>query len=369
LRVRQNELRRLLRTDSGQHHEPLKNSQRLPPREIDPSIPPEDMGWRYRTVLVRNIPPALRTEQAIADYFEHHFRNTPPVSPDSTSPSTPENKDSYPMTSRYEKDRPKLITTIVLVRRQAELNAMYAKYMDVLHELETAHVQLARNVMKWAEIKARDQELAKDGLLPPISPFEWTKLHTSSKTKKAYELEHSFREGDEVLLSSLKPFLSSNTTPPLDLHGNPMSIWTVLHHLQHDHPNLLDRFHPLKRLSRFKNQSVPAIDYWLTKLNIQMSLIDDLRARPEQFEAASTAFVTFERVEDAIRAKREMSWRHPRTKAIMHGGKALEFRVKPAPEARDLHWDQLVIVSLHSDLLRGTILQVVIWTGTIIWVS
>jgi hypothetical protein len=139
--------------------------------------------------------------------------------------------------------------------------------------------------------------------------------------------------------------------------------------LQHEHANLLDRFHPLKRLRRFRGQSVPAIDYWLTKLNIQMSLIDDLRARPDQFGAASTAFVTFERVEDSIRAKRELGGRHLKAKAIARGGKVLEFRVKAAPEARDLHWDQLVVVSLHADLVRGTILQVVIWGLTIVWVS
>ncbi|GAA6006475.1 hypothetical protein JCM11491_004976 [Sporobolomyces phaffii] len=367
LRTRQNELRRILQ-DQDTTREPRQKTSRLPPREIDPSIPAEDVGWRYRTVLVRNIPPSLRTERAISDYFEHHFRTSPPLSDDSTSPSTPENKDSYAMTStRYEKDQ--LITKIVLVRRTAELNALYAKYIQVLHELETAHVQLARNVMKWVAIQVRDQELAQKGQLPPLSPFEWVKLHASGKTRQAYDLQHVAREGDAVLISSLRPFLRlEGSKPPLDAHGAELSIWTVLHKLQHDHANLLDRFHPLKRLRRFRGQSVPSIDYWLTKLNIQMSLIDDLRARPDQFEAASTAFVTFERVEDSLRARRELGGRHLKAKAIARGGKVLEFRVKAAPEARDLHWDQLVVVSLHADLVRGTILQVVIWGLTIVWV-
>jgi hypothetical protein len=367
LRVRQNELRRILQ-DQDQTREPEQNSTRLPPREIDPSIPPEDVGWRYRTVLVRNIPPPLRTERAITDYFEHYFRTNPPLSEDSTSPSTPENKDSFAMQPRYEKNQ--LITKIVLVRRQAELNALYSKYIQVLHELETAHVQLARNVMKWVKIQVEDQKLAQKGQLPPLSPFEWVKLKFSTKTRQAYDLTHGPREGDALLISSLRPFLNlEGDQPALDSNGAPVSIWAVLHKVQHEHANLLDRFHPLKRLKRFRGQSVPAIDYWLTKLNIQMSLIDDLRARPDQFEAASTAFVTFDKVEDSLRARRELGGRHLKAKALAKGGRVLEFRVKAAPEARDLHWEQLVVVSLHADLVRGTILQVVIWGLTIIWVS
>ncbi|GAA5983145.1 hypothetical protein JCM5350_007895 [Sporobolomyces pararoseus] len=367
LRVRQNELRRILE-NQDQSREPEHNSTRLPPREIDPSIPVEDIGWRYRTVLVRNIPPALRTERAISDYFEHHFRTSPPLSEDSSSPSTPENKDSFAMTDR-KGEKSRLITKIVLVRRQAELNSLYSKYIEVLHELETAHVQLARNVMKWVQIQVEDQQLAQKGQLPPLSPFEWVKLKFSTKTRQAYDLAHGPREGDALLISSLRPFLNlGGEKPPLDSHSAPHSIWAVLHKVQHEHPNLLDRFHPLKRLRRFRGQSVPAIDYWLTKLNIQMSLIDDLRARPDQFEAASTAFVTFERVEDSLRARRELGGRHLKAKAIARGGRVLEFRVKPAPEARDLHWEQLVVVSLHADLVRGTILQVIIWGLTIVWV-
>ncbi|GAA5931546.1 uncharacterized protein JCM15063_001498 [Sporobolomyces koalae] len=363
IRVRQNELRRILADETQETH---KSSTRLPPREIDPSIAPEDVGWRYRTVLVRNIPPSLRTERAISDYFEHHFRTNRSESQDSTTTSTPaEHKDSFAKTSAPEKSR--LITEIVLVRRQAELNALYAKYIEVLHELETAHVQLARNVMNWVATQVKDEELASQGQLPPLTPYEWVKLQLSNKSREAYNLKHAARATDVIIVSSLRPFLNGERRP-IDQQGAPVSIWAVLHKLQHEHANLLDRFHPIKRLSRFRGQAVPAIDYWLTKLNIQMSLIDDLRARPERFEAASTAFVTFERVEDSLRVRRELGGRHLRAKTIRHGGKALEFRVKPAPEARDLHWDQLVVVSLHADLLRGTILQVVIWTMTIVWV-
>ncbi|GAA5822842.1 hypothetical protein JCM10212_001470 [Sporobolomyces blumeae] len=409
LRVRQNELRHLLRSSSEPDAsasasaaiegptDPLSN--RVPSREIDPAIAPEDLGWRYRTVLVRNIPPALRSELAIRDYFEHRFRHLGGGGEEGSSRGstdgspTPEHKDAFPLqdvkrsssttpgtqsgtTGRDEKGdraRSPLLSEIVLVRRQAELISLYDKYLEVLHELETAHVLFCRNVMAWVERTDAELELAKEGQLPPMSPFEWVRLHVSGKKKRAYEVEHRKREGDDHLFESLRPFLGNWDRPsplprPVDADGTPLSIWTVLSRLHSDDPALLDRFHSLKKLRRFHRQAVPAIDYWLTKLNILTSLIDDLRARPDKFPAASTAFVTFERVDDAIRARTEFKWRHPRTNVLRHGGKVLEFRVKPAPETRDLHWEQLVVVSLQSDLLRGTILQALIWAGTIVWV-
>ncbi|GAA5970112.1 hypothetical protein JCM11641_000274 [Rhodosporidiobolus odoratus] len=386
LRIRRNELRRLLRDEVERR---LPAEERHPnhyfSRDMDPEVPQKDVGWRYRTVLVRNIPPVLRTEDAIRGYFEQYLRSRPSTdgdeargstTTDSDGPSTPTSaaplnllkqvRDSFPMQDRKvtpsaPSARP-LISSIVLVRRTVELNELYAKYGEVLHQLETAHVALVRNVVEWVQEKVEREEEEKSGVVRSGGiPF------FGGKKRKRADLENEAREGDDLLLSTLRPFLPTSTSPPpLDHSGAPLSLWTVIHSLHSAHPTLLDRFQPLTRLRYFRSQSVPSIDYYLAKHNLLFCLIDDKRARlPEGFEAASTAFVTFERAEDARRARKELKWRPLKS---IYRGRVLDFKVKMAPETRDLHWDRLVLVSLSSDLLRGTFLQILIWAATLFWV-
>lgn len=51
-RIRRNVLRALLRADANSHTDA-------------PQRPPEDVGWMFRSVLIRNIPEAMRSEEAI----------------------------------------------------------------------------------------------------------------------------------------------------------------------------------------------------------------------------------------------------------------------------------------------------------------
>ncbi|BGP22946.1 DUF221 domain contaning protein [Rhodotorula toruloides] len=360
LRMRRRELRQLLR-DSAERRERLSETGAAQKPldiafspELDPSIPDAELGWRYRTVLVRNIPPRLRSEEAIRSYFEHHLRETSPSS----------STDQYPPASRDDKkpaqqsDTP-LISEVVLLRRQTELNELYfTKYQEVLHQLETAHVELARNVMNWVREEVRRQELAKAGLAPPLTPWQWIKAHTTRR-KGGGDVERDAREGDAELVAALRPFLD----PATDLRSE--TLYDALATLRSKHPSILDRFQPLIRLRRFRSASVPTVDYYLAKHNLLYTLIEDQRSQKETVEAASTAFVTFARAEDARRARKELRYRPV---AKISGRMTLEWKVKMAPEFRDLHWHRLVVVSLSSDLLRNSLLNALVWAVTIIWV-
>uniref|UniRef100_A0A0K3CLP7 DUF221-domain-containing protein n=2 Tax=Rhodotorula toruloides TaxID=5286 RepID=A0A0K3CLP7_RHOTO len=360
LRMRRRELRKLL-ADSAERRQRLSETGAAQKPldvafspELDPSITDDELGWRYRTVLVRNIPPRLRSEEAIRSYFERHLRESSPSS----------STDQYPPISRDDKklsqhtDTP-LISEVVLLRRQTELNELYfTKYQEVLHQLETAHVELARNVMDWVREEVRKQELAKQGLAPPMTPWGWIKEHIGRR-RTAGDIEQDARAGDAALLTALRPFLDSAT----DLQSR--TLWAALAALRSDHPSILDRFQPLIRLRRFRSASVPTVDYFLAKHNLLYSLIEDQRSQKETVEAASTAFVTFARAEDARRARKELRYR-PVGK--IYGRMTLEWKVKMAPEFRDLHWHRLVVVSLSSDLLRNSLLNALVWAVTIIWV-
>ncbi|GAA6001064.1 hypothetical protein JCM10207_007396 [Rhodosporidiobolus poonsookiae] len=392
LRIRRNELRKLLR-DEVERHQPdaPKRAEDDPiALDLDPSIPDEDVGWRYRTVLVRNIPPVLRTEEAIRDYFERYLREPPPAEADASEtavdldPKTPTSatplrslgplgKNSLEMLERKTGSPPpeKLIVDVVLVRRHVELNELYNKYGEVLHQLETAHVQLARNVMAWVEEKVAQEEAEKSGVPLPISPWDWWKSKAGRlKRKKEGDVENDAREGDDLILSALRPFVPVPPSrplppPPAGEYGHPLTLWEALHALHAAHPTLLDRFQPLFRLRMFHRAQVPAIDYYLAKHNLLFCLIEDKRAHAESEAASSTAFVTFAKASDARRARKQLKWRPLRA---VYRGRVLDCKVKMAPEARDLHWDQVVRISLSGDLLRGTILQVLLWGVTLIWV-
>ncbi|KAG0666664.1 hypothetical protein C6P46_004330 [Rhodotorula mucilaginosa] len=377
LRVRRNELRRLLRDDA----ERARLSPDSPVREdfspeLDPSIPPADLGWRYRTVLVRNIPVELRSEAALKQYFQERFSTAtasePPSEAATTYPPTPTDSKLPPRSSESSSvsetqtemgSEGQLVAEIVLVRRQTELNELwFVKYAAVLHDLETAHVLLARNVMDWVRERVEREESARTGVVKQ-SPWEWfkTKGQRVVGRREQHDVEKDARAGDAVLFETLRPFLAlPSTEDPL-----PETIWDALARLRQADPAILDRFQPQQRLRHFRSATVPAIDYHLTKHNLLFSLIEDQRARADEIEPASTAFVTFSRASDARRARADLGWTRLRR---LRRGKVFELRAKMAPENRDLHWQRIVLVSLSSDILRQTLLNGIIWALTIIWV-
>ncbi|GAA5842731.1 hypothetical protein JCM11251_002335 [Rhodosporidiobolus azoricus] len=398
LRIRRNELRRLLR-DEAERYQP--DGRRAPnyvfTPDLDPDlVPQKDLGWRYRTVLVRNIPPALRSEEAVTGYFHQLLRSRGPstdggegvagisLEPPTPTSGSPLKKDDFPLrdckdgrSSPPDSPKDKFISSIVLVRRHAEVNELYAKYGEVLHSLETSHVELARNVMKWVARKFEEQEAAAKGEGLGPTPWEWWRdRFRTRKSRERQDLENAPREGDDLLISTLRSFLpsisnfaiSEKTASSPSGSGDadtPASLWDALSSLHTAHPTLLDRFQPLYRLRYFRQARVPSIDYFLAKHNLLYALIEDKRAHADtDFEPASTAFVTFEKAADARRARKELRWRPLKS---VYRGRVLDFKVTKAPELRDIHFDRLVLTSLSSDLLRSTVLQTLIWAATLFW--
>ncbi|GAA5890334.1 hypothetical protein JCM6882_008798 [Rhodosporidiobolus microsporus] len=383
LRIRRNELRGLLRDEAERYQpDPKRSPDHSFSPHLDPSVSQKDLGWRYRTVLVRNIPPALRSEEAVAGYFQQLLRSRGPseddaevhLEPPTPTSGSPLKKYDLPLHDRKDgrasPPKDKFIADIVLVRRHAEVNELFAKYGEVLHQLETAHVELARNAIAWVAKKVEQQEAERTGVPLGRSPWEWWKERLRTKKRREKDdLENAPREGDDLLVSTLRPFLPQASSPssPSDVDVDvPDSLWTALHDLHAAHPTLLDRFQPLYRLRMFRQARVPAIDYYLAKHNLLYALIEDKRAHADtDFEPASTAFVTFEKASDARRARKELKWRPLKS---VYRGRVLDFKVSKAPEVRDLHFDRLVLTSLSSDLLRSTILQTLIWAATLFWV-
>lgn len=369
-------------------------------------------GWRFRTLLVRNIPPHLRSESALAQYFEYYLieqrlinfdpndltsgdgtpaagvsaaiggyvaaggkvmkaqlRKTGMVGALSGKPFVPRapGPEGAPVCSA-------LISSIVLLRRENELNELCKKRWDVQHQLEAAHTQLAQNVLEFAKHRTAQIERGE----PPTTTFRpW--YSPVKMTRPLTEVELLAREGDDELVERLRPYLSGERAEQTKVeHGTvepdaasieanakatdpdalkQSSVWTVLHDLP---PLMLDRFQPLHKLKHFRGQKVPTVDFLAKKLNLLSALIDDKRAHIDAYEPASTAFVTFRKLEHAKQARRFIRTRP--------GGKPFECKLSVAPEKRDIDYDKILETSLTSDLVRGIIVQVFMWATTIFWV-
>jgi hypothetical protein len=205
--------------------------------------------------------------------------------------------------------------------------------------------------MEWVAKKEAEREAAVKGETA-VKPAQWWKDHFKNRKKREKEdLENAPRENDDLLISTLRPFLPPSPSSPLPDRSSSLSIWDALHSLRQAHPTILDRFQPLYRLRFFHRASVPAIDYFTAKYSLLYLLIEDKRSHAEsEFEPASTAFVTFRSASDARRARQELRWRPIRR---LYHGRVLDCKVSLAPEVRDLHWHRLCLVSLQSDLARG----------------
>jgi hypothetical protein len=111
-----------------------------------------------------------------------------------------------------------------------------------------------------------------------------------------------------------------------------MTIWEALHGLPR---HLLDPYQPLIRLKTlFQGSTIPAIDYYNTKVALLTSLIEEHRARSlKDYSPASTAFVTFKDPADAFRACKYLP---------SHPDNPVACLTSPAPDVMDLDWDRVM---------------------------
>lgn len=281
IRIRRNSLREQFRLDASDQKQQTVLQEKPSPQSV--SLPSTsstaDPGWRFRTVLMRNIPEAMRSERAIREYFELYLRGAPSKangSSHSTPPQTPATSKPFPNLSLQPEESFPLIDEIVLVRKQGELNDQWRKYQEALWQLEACHVVLAQNVMAWVKAKTRAQRRRQYGeeTGKPVRPWWrwWRTQEEKEEDKCAADAEKEARPGDDVLLDAYRVFLTGGTPPSDEKTGEPKSIWAVLHDTD---PVLLDRFQPLFKLKHFRGQAVPAIDYWTAKLNLAQRLIEE----------------------------------------------------------------------------------------------
>ncbi|KAH8922184.1 hypothetical protein BT69DRAFT_1243474 [Atractiella rhizophila] len=167
----------------------------------------EIRGWRFRTIMVTNIPLDMRSTPVLAHYFSHYLSKPPPpdFQPKSynyknyvldefsqnplkgvyhyflrkfsrkntngrprlglfgrrTSKQKREDEAMTPdlsNTPALEDEKGPIVTKIVWVRKISELHQQMARRNAILTDLERGHIALAKNVMRAVEERVREVE-------------------------------------------------------------------------------------------------------------------------------------------------------------------------------------------------------------------
>ncbi|KAK7056871.1 hypothetical protein VNI00_002588 [Paramarasmius palmivorus] len=152
--------------DYHPHPHPQYAFADVPPAEVDLS----NDGLRFRTIMVANVPPLLRDEKQLREYFQYYMSRKlekPAMGVNSTTqpgfinkslafifnhakqiPHLTHSKDegSQPREPSNPDDVPE-IERVVIARKMTELASLLERREDILRLLETAHIKLAKKAL------------------------------------------------------------------------------------------------------------------------------------------------------------------------------------------------------------------------------
>ncbi len=237
-----------------------------------------------------------------------------------------------------------LVHEITMARKLGELGALRQRRADAIKRLELAHVRLARRILKAVEHMV---DLENDKTRKGSS----VKRQTSGSSGDS--INASEEEDSALLVSTLKPYtIKYRSDPPQHLP----TVWDALLSLPKE---LLDPYQPLMGKLKRKSKKSPLMDYEMTRVRVLTTRLQIRLAKPlEEYDAASTAFVTFV---DTVTARRALS------ELAAHPLRPLTCLTQWAPDWTDVMWPRLSKEIYRSQTLRGWITSFVIWLFILFW--
>ncbi|KZW01495.1 hypothetical protein EXIGLDRAFT_760706 [Exidia glandulosa HHB12029] len=337
-----------------------------------PGPPPATRGLRLRTIMVTNIPEELRSDKLLRDYFEYYLSH--PHEPSGTTVSFNGIvtlvasrigwffRSKFARDSQREEEDPPELEKVVVMRKMTDLASLMERREDVLRKLEVAHVNLAKKTL----LGVKDILAGEGGNKLVLEPKPRRKSMLRKRRERDPEAGPAPEPLDEkqkkLLVTTLAPFVDHFALGRTDSHPEQTSayatVWDALYSLPRA---CLNPYQPLVNLnSLFKGTAVPAIDYHTAKLGLLTALVHEKRSRQhEEFEPASTAFVTFATPRDARRALEALPT-HPRN--------PLECVAVPAPDYEDLDWARVMKRALKTEFVTDWIVNLGVWTFTCSWI-
>lgn len=181
-------------TDTEYHPHPHPQYGFTDVESLDNQHP--NQGLRLRTVMVSNVPPQLRDEKVLKEYFEYymsrklskpsmgltsstqpgflnkmvafmfnHAKRIParlptfPVTQNEGDEAAAEPKDGTNPVPSSNFDNVPVVDRVVVARKMTELASLLERREDILRLLETAHIKLAKKTL-WAVQRAIEREHA-----------------------------------------------------------------------------------------------------------------------------------------------------------------------------------------------------------------
>jgi hypothetical protein len=159
-----------------------------------PTNDPSNQGLRWRTVMVENVPPSLRSEKELKEYFEYYMSRpiqkpgmglTSGMQPGFFNKSMsflfnrvkriPEHRpfvhvtdgvahDAEGKEQRVNADNVPVIDRVIIARKMTELASLLQRREEVLRRLETAHLKLARKTL----MAVKDAVIKKHAIRPEL---------------------------------------------------------------------------------------------------------------------------------------------------------------------------------------------------------
>lgn len=297
------------------------------------------------------------------------------------------------------------IERVTVARKMTELASLLDRREEMMRRLETAHIRLARKALSAVQeaMDLRDYgpsrreraasrlsrlsgftgrrsdgkpsvetdlERASTTLEDEMVPEDRTELLT--RTLGPHVEEFGMRDKHKLLRSArsrlsrafpnvVRPVEEckrlTEKRPETPVADHP-TVWEALFSLPR---STLNAYQPLVHLNAlFRGRAVPAIDYYTAKVNLLTSLITEQRSRPPtDFDALSTAFVTFAHPDDARRACRFLA---------VHPKNPLACLVSMAPDYEDLDWVRVMKQTYRAELMKDWIVDLGVWAFTIVWI-
>ncbi|KAI0346019.1 DUF221-domain-containing protein [Trametopsis cervina] len=403
------------------HPHPQYPFQALPTLDHDRS----SRGIRTRTVMVTNIPPGLRSENELKEYFEYYL-SRPIAKPTIAVTSSAQpglvdrilafmyNKGTR-MAARASRARTKTvpenspepaskpdaaevpsIERVVLVRKMSDLASLLDRREEILRLLETAHIKLARNAL--AAVKEMMEPYSKTTMLKTAASRMSFGFAFRGSVSAASDVERGVTnesdaedEGEDrtaLLVRTLAPFVNS-----ADDTGERGTFSRFLGHALHvdqdismrmestqkaraaprEHETIwnallslprstLDAYQPLIHLSTlFRGKTVPAIDYYTAKLTLLTSLITEKRAQP--LNDYTPMSTAFVTFADPEDARRACRY------LAGHPNNPLNAcLVTMAPSYEDLDWIRLMKTTFRAEFVKDWVVNIGVWAFTIFWV-
>ncbi|KAH9846366.1 DUF221-domain-containing protein [Lenzites betulinus] len=387
-------------------------------------------GLRLRTIMVTNIPQALRSEKDLKEYFEYYMSRSvarpalgitsstqpgfinkicvflfnrvrripshlqkPRDSTSSGSPPETERTSSSQAHSSEIRDVP-AIDSVVIVRKMNDLASMLERREEILRLLETAHIKLARKALTSVQMALENKEdggVIRNAVRRMSIAAKRKSVMGSMDVEAVVQSDEDAVGGEdrtELLVRTLKPFLPEpGPSKALDgsISGGLRSyIARKCPHLESALPKGTE-----------KGKDVDEKTIWDALLSLPRSSLDAYQPlihlssifRGKTVPAIDYYTAKLQILTNMIVEKRSMALsdyeamptafvtfvdptdaRRACKYLAVHPENPLQCLVAMAPSFEDLDWTRLMKTTFRAEFVKDWVVELGVWAFTLFWV-